>query len=64
MTNEADLPRWGVDISLWPDDLGHVEFTVVAASGPDAIRKALDLLELKEGQLLHTIHAHIGPPYK
>lgn len=59
---KVGMHLWHVEIHLWPGGTERF-FPIVADSGPDAIRKALDLLKLKPGLLLHTIYAHIGAPH-
>jgi hypothetical protein len=55
------LQHWSVVISLEPEGR-ETYFPIVAETGIEAMTIALRRVKLKPDELLHTIHAHIGPP--
>lgn len=57
------MPMWTVEIVLSPAGRETL-WPIVADSGAEAVRKALDLLKLKDNELLHTLYIHVGAPHR
>ena len=57
----APQAMWFINIELWSES-GHrsVEMKTQAATGREALIDAISRVELKEGELFHTVH--IGKP--
>lgn len=55
------MTKWAIDIGLEPSGR-DVEMEIEASDGREAVKLAMDRLEMRPGELLHTIFTHVSRP--